>query len=85
MEALELVKVRVLSPTNSERNALKYTPIVHPNDIKSSVSVNSVDTIKHIIKHIMKNKGKNEEPSEQDINQAMKEFQDLNKVPQRRL
>ena len=48
-------------------------------------SVNSVDTIKHIIKHLMKNKGRDEEPSEQEINQAMIEFQVANKVPLRRL
>ena len=48
-------------------------------------SVNSVDTIKHIIKHLMKNKGRDEEPSEQEINQAMIEFQEANKVPLRRL
>ena len=45
------------------------------------VSVNSVDTIKQIVKHLLKNKGRNDEPSEQEINQAMEEFQKMNKVP----
>ena len=80
----ELVKVRIMSPTKREGNTLKFTPPAHPSDDQCSVPVNSVDTIKHIIKHIMKNKGKDEEPSEEEINQAMREFQGLNKVPQRR-
>ena len=54
-------------------------------NISPPSSVNSVDTIKHIIKHLMKNKGRDEEPSEQEINQAMIEFQEANKVPLRRL
>ena len=54
-------------------------------NISPPSSVNSVDTIKHISKHLMKNKGRDEEPSEQEINQAMIEFQEANKVPLRRL
>ena len=49
----------------NESNAINISP---PS------TVNSVDTIKHIIKHLMKNKGRDEEPSEQEINQAMIEF-----------
>ena len=45
-----------------------------------SVSANSVDTIKQIVRHLLKNKGRNDEPSEQEINQAMEEFEKMNKV-----
>ena len=44
------------------------------------VTVNSVDTIKQIVRHLLKNKGTNDEPSEQEINQAMEEFEKMNKV-----
>ena len=43
-------------------------------------TVNSVDTIKQIVKHLLKNKGRMDEPSEEEINQAMEEFERMNKV-----
>ena len=55
---------------------------MHANsDLQSPVSVNSVDAIKQLVKHLLKKKGRNEEPSEHEINQAMQEFQEMNKVP----
>ena len=66
--------VTARSTINNKRNEHAMESPVPP------VTVNSVDTIKQIVKHLLKNKGRNEEPSEQEINQAMEEFEKINKV-----
>ena len=71
-----------MSSINSEDNTIQTRSNMHTNaNLQSSVPVNSVDTIKQIVKHLLKKKGRNEEPSEHEINQAMQEFQEMNKVP----
>ena len=69
------------APNVTPRSTINNKPTEHV--IKSPippVTVNSVDTIKQIVKHLLKNKGRNDEPSEQEINQAMEEFEKMNKV-----
>ena len=71
-----------MSSSSSDSNTLQTRSNMETNsNIQSSVPVNSVDTIKQIVKHLLKKKGRHEEPSEHEINQAMQEFQEMNKVP----
>ena len=79
-------KSHSMSSSNSEDNNIQTRSNMHTtSDLQSSVPVNSVDTIKQIVKHLLKKKGRHEEPSEHEINQAMQEFQDMNKVPRSNL
>ena len=71
-----------MSSSSSVSNTIQTRSNMETNsNIQSSVPVNSVDTIKQIVKHLLKKKGRHEEPSEHEINQAMQEFQEMNKVP----
>ena len=70
-------------PKNDRTDTLESTPKLHSiKHIHSTLPVASVDTMKQLIKHVLKNTGRNDEPSEQEINQAMNEFHEMNKVPQ---
>ena len=79
-------RVRILSPRNERGETLQNRHDFHSNKhIHSTLPMASVDTIKQVIKQVLKNTGRKDEPSEQEINQAMNEFQEMNKVPQWRL
>ena len=80
IEEVSANNVNVSANQNFRHKTLHNSPAAQEAN-QSLQPLTSLDAIKQVVKNVLKSKGIDEEPSEQAIGNAMKEFQNMNKVP----